>query len=115
MSLYERAYAPATVTAREIRDLMWVGTATDAAISVSADGVTMHLGDVANHIERGMRVLVRASEIRPLLASVTKHVDRLFAGEIVTLEGATLAALLVNEQHSAVVDGKPVTVIEPAE
>lgn len=100
---------PATVTPQEIRDLLFASRYADTAL-IEVDGVNVVVPEA---LIRGARVLVRSGEVRPMVAAITKHVDRMFVGcNVMTFDGYVLAALAVNRRCSEVIDGRPVKVLE---
>lgn len=108
---------PFEITAAEVQDVIAASALAPAALA-TADGKFMVgpaqlIDDTFAHWD----VVLRSEEIRDLLASITKHVERLYVGDYkLTREGATLVALLVNERRTAVLDdGTPVAIIHPAE
>jgi hypothetical protein len=101
---------PTTVTGTDIQTLLFASRETESALVEAEEGFAVV---VPTLLIRDQRVLVKSSEVRELVSRYTKHVDRLFVGRhIMTSEGYTLAALAVNAKISAIVDGRPVKVIE---
>lgn len=105
---------PATVTARDIRDLVYASSYCDAALSI-VKGTDLVVVGPAYMAERSKmaRIVLRAAEVRPLLGTFTKHVEREFTSErSITLHAATLLAMAVNRRITDVVNGTAVQVIE---
>jgi hypothetical protein len=105
---------PASVTARDIRDLVHASSYCDAALSIVM-GTDIIVVGPAYMAERTKvaRIVLRGSEVRPLLATFTKHVEREFTSQnSITLHAATLLAMAVNRRITDVVNGTAVQVIE---
>jgi hypothetical protein len=107
--------APATITPSDVRDLMAASTRCEAALSIVKGTDVVCVGPFRLVEDNSaVRVVLRSSGVRELLASVTKHVERLYRTEhALTWEGLTLAAALVNRNITAVLDdGTAVQIIE---
>jgi hypothetical protein len=105
---------PFEVTAADIHDLMAASEETPSALSVLSGRYMIGPAELHATQWPEWETVVRSDEVRDLLASATKHVDRLFVTDHrLTRVGATLVALLVNERRTAILDnGTPVAIIK---
>ena len=107
--------APATVTPGDIRDLVIASRKCEAALSIVKGTDIVVVGPAATaETNPNLRIVQRAGELRTLLSTITKHVERLYRDDVtLTWEGMALAATLINKRISAVLeDGTAVQVTE---
>lgn len=105
---------PFSVTANDVQDLMAASEHGESAISTLSGKHMIGLAELHAQTWPDWRTVVKSSEIRSLLAGATKHVERLYVTDHrLTRLGATLAAVLINDRITAVLDdGTAVQIID---